>query len=200
MTDLLEYQKIASQLLDVASDGDRGRSATDRFLVDKITEGRLRGRYSCCGDVAHWLYYRLGVREHWINRDEFRGWRMGLNISLLCRHRYAGEPIEAGDVLIIYNKGSNSTHAVCVAAAHDDGWLSTVEGGQPGCEAFLRRVAEKDGLPCLATEEGKPGRTLQWHLRLETVIATCQLAPADRSLVDGLIAERNHYETGDSTE
>src|SRR6186713_653784 len=77
---------IATHLLDYAVCGDRGRNESDK-VYDSITEHRDRGvmraKYSSCGDLGHWLVYRLGCRETWVNRAENGGWRVGLNVNLL---------------------------------------------------------------------------------------------------------------------
>jgi len=54
------------------------RSTMGRYqgdpVFEAVTEGRQHGSYSACGDLGHWLLFRLGVRFPWVNRAEFRGW------------------------------------------------------------------------------------------------------------------------------
>ncbi len=85
---------------------------------DKPTKG-----YSSCGDLAHWLLYKLGVRTPWVNRDEHLGWRVGKNISKLCwppAPVRITDPIErlqleAGDIIVIWSRDDTTdAHVQCV--------------------------------------------------------------------------------------
>jgi hypothetical protein len=110
-------------------------------------------RYSSCADLAHWLWFRLGFREDFINRHEAHGWVVGANLNRWCPvpigpNRFACKPAagefdpEPGDVLVISN--SFGGHVMCVQHAEVpedigsrevpipmlDIW--TAEYGQPG--------------------------------------------------------------------
>ena len=148
-------QKLAVALLEWACRGSLGVSEQDdRYRL--VTEGRDHGaKYSSCGDLAHWLYYRLGVRQPWVNRAEHKGWRVGLNVSNLCwsppnaqaRPSTSADFFEPGDVIVVWNlpQGTDS-HVLCVIE-HDraKGVLLTAEYGQPGGALRTRVLTEKQG-------------------------------------------------------
>ena len=113
----------------------------------RVTEGRDPGPgYSSCADLAHWLYFRLGCRERWVNRAEHRGWKMEVNVSRIVAVSEPWRPrqLYAGDVLCIANRWPSGTdaHIVCVIT-HDEGLLCTAEYGQPG--GALKIYREFDG-------------------------------------------------------
>lgn len=151
----IAYQKLAVALLEWACRGSTGVSEQDaRYRM--VTEGRDHGAsYSSCGDLAHWLYYRLGVRQPWVNRAEHHGWKVGMNVSTLCwnppneqaKPSSSVDFFEPGDVIVIWNlpHGTDS-HVVCVID-HDrsKGTLLTAEYGQPGGALRTRLLIEKQG-------------------------------------------------------
>lgn len=147
---LAAYRTAASALLtDAAGPAPGGRLTTDP-KYRSVVEGRIAPKYSSCGDLAHWLFYRLGVRAPWINRAEFKapaghGWRVGWNLAFLtagpdnaaayaARKLTAVPKLDAGDVFLISNVYGG--HAICVTAGEDqpDGsrLIHTAEYGQPG--------------------------------------------------------------------
>lgn len=145
---LSALREAASALLSYAV-GPVGRATTDP-IYRLIVEGRIAPKYSSCGDLAHWLLYRLGVRAPWINRAEFKpplghGWRVEWNLTYLtaptnpaayaARKMTAVPQLLAGDVFQVSNRFGG--HELCVTAGEpgaDPGtWLvHTAEYGQPG--------------------------------------------------------------------
>jgi hypothetical protein len=149
---LAAYQAVVLALLAYAAPSPVGRNTSDP-IYRKIVEGRVFPGYSSCADLAHWLYYRLGVRESWINRAEFsrdiggQGWISQVNLNRWCgkgvgpnpfaqspavAHDWAGDQTELfamGDVFVIAN--SFGGHVLCVRG-WANGKLLTTEYGQPG--------------------------------------------------------------------
>lgn len=122
-----------------------GRSESDpvyREVTENRDVGAAQASYSSCGDLAHWLLYRLGCRSRFINRKEHQGWAHGMNVSRLafCNAAEDASPddlYEAGDILVIWSKPDTTDAHVMVALSHrqiEPGlWLLTSgEYGQPG--------------------------------------------------------------------
>lgn len=147
-TRILPYQKLASRLLEYAcTDAAERKSA--RAL--EITEGRNAfHRYSSCADLAHWLYYRLGVRDPWVNRDEHLGWAVGVNVSRLGTAGGFRNPprggLDAGDVTIEWSRSDGTdAHVRCIVACTGPEEYATAEYGQPG--GLLKQIKiSPDGL------------------------------------------------------
>lgn len=143
------YRLLAVHLLEYACDGSRGRPETDPVYLHQVTEGRdqgaMRKRYSSCGDLAHWMWYRLGVRLDWLNREEHGRYGVGHNILRICgsnevRPALATQRFAPGDVVVIANnwpRGSDA-HVVCIID-HEGEHLQTAEYGQPGGALCQRR-------------------------------------------------------------
>lgn len=103
-----------------------------------VTEGRdpADPKYSSCGDLAHWLLFRLGCRQPWINRAEHKGWRVGRNVSALAfeaptsvrRTPHAGSIFDTGDVLIVWNRADGTDAHVMVVHEFD---VSALRAGAP---------------------------------------------------------------------
>jgi hypothetical protein len=117
-----------------------GRSENDP-VYQAVTEGRDRGRlqktYSSCGDLAHWLLFRMGCRSRFINRKEHLGWKVGANVSALAFSSLAEAATEtavyhAGDILIIWDKPTATDAHVLVVLEHAGEKLISGEYGQPG--------------------------------------------------------------------
>jgi hypothetical protein len=146
---------LAVDLLVWACDGGDVSEKHPRYV--QVTEGRDKGPgYSSCADLAHWLFYRLGVRSSWVNRFEHNGWRSGVNIARLVTAavkyggladyppgsidgrwliRCGGEArADPGDVVIVANDwpGGRDSHAVCIRAQRPEGGYLTAEYGLPG--------------------------------------------------------------------
>ena len=133
---LHEYRKRAVAWLEYACLGNPGLD-TPRHL--EVKEGRRGKGYSSCGDLAHWMLFRLGVRLPWINRKEHRGWTVGVNVSRLVSHAdpYVGsseQRLEGGDVIVIANDWprGRDAHVVCIVDQLRDDLLATAESGLPG--------------------------------------------------------------------
>jgi hypothetical protein len=181
MIDLHRYQILAVRWCEYACGGSRGRPEHGDPVYDAVTEGRDFGRgYSSCGDLAHWMLYRCGVRAPWLNRDEHEGWRTGVNVSRLCGAvRYARPPADVvlspGDITIVYNKPSGSDAHVSVVIDHDvaGGSLQTADYGQPGGALCTRSVTRSLGHTTIGS------RRLQHVLRLEDVLRAGPLVGAE---------------------
>lgn len=103
----------------------------------EIKEGRAGKGYSSCGDLAHWMLFRLGVRLPWINRKEHLGWTVGVNVSRLVARAvpYTGQKLEGGDIIVIANDWprGRDAHVVCVIDHFlETNQLATAESGLPG--------------------------------------------------------------------
>ena len=68
-TDVDAMRLAASLLLTWAVD-DSSIATTD-VKYRLIVEHRVAPKYSSCGDLPAWLYYRLGVRAPFVNRTEY---------------------------------------------------------------------------------------------------------------------------------
>lgn len=117
-------RELAGEFLVMATRGKQGRRVYDP-LYEAVTEGRKAKGYSACGDFGHWLMFRLGFRERWVNRKEHDGWRPGVNLSLLCAtvaggaNKLAEAPrvgmvLDAGDVLVVNAHDPPRSHVVLV--------------------------------------------------------------------------------------
>lgn len=148
------YRDLARELCEYACNGSAGRPESDPIYQD-ITEGRDVGtmvrKYSSCGDLPHWMLFRLGVRLPWINRAEHGGWTVGANIWKLehtqaTRVASLSDRYECGDVLRI---GDSGREHVFVVLEHDGNIIHSADYGQPGGEFRSRSIAERDGRPYL---------------------------------------------------
>jgi hypothetical protein len=130
---LFEYRKRAVAWLQYAC---LGNPPLDSVRHLEIKEGRVGKGYSSCGDLAHWVLYRIGVRSPWLNRKEHTGWVCGVNVSRLVAHAdaYRGQLLEAGDVIVIANDWprGRDAHVVCIIETLEPGLLATAESGLPG--------------------------------------------------------------------
>ncbi len=124
-----------------------------------VCEGRDSGpmqkKFSSCGELAHWLLYRLGCRQPWINRAEHVGWGVGQNVSRLAfgaptsvrRTPRAGARFETGDILIVWNKadGTDAHVMVVYEFAFSPLRLVVAEYGQPGGHIVERKLTVREG-------------------------------------------------------
>jgi hypothetical protein len=122
-----------------------GRDENDP-IYREVTENRDVGpaqkRYSSCGDLAHWLLYRLGCRARFVNRKEHQGWIPGMNVARLAFFEATRDPspndrYAAGDVLIVWSRADTTDAHVLVALEHREletglRLLTAGEYGQPG--------------------------------------------------------------------
>ena len=144
-------RSLANQLLTYSCNGDQGRPEKDDDVYDAITENRdSGGSYSSCGDLGHWLLYRLGVRLDMVNRKEHKGWKMGLNVSKLAWCPYAKAPTKdntfaCGDIIIIWSQPTGTdAHVMCVLEDRGEGSdreIVTANYGQPGGKILTSKVA-----------------------------------------------------------
>ena len=131
------YQEIAMGLLDLATESAHGRPESDD-IYRRITEYRDTGKaYSSCGDLCHWLLFRLGIRLPMINRAEAGGWKAGVNISRLAwrdpaRSAEHSEDYEPGDILAVWNKPDTTDAHVLVVRKHIGDHIHSADYGQPG--------------------------------------------------------------------
>lgn len=124
-TDITAIRLAAVALAEYACNYEKGRDKLDPVYLE-VTEGRdgpgpaQRKRYSSCGDLGHWILYRLGCRTTWVNRKEApNGYRIGFNVTLLSSRGAipSGKdwiPPE-GAILVIANDSKNGYDShVCV--------------------------------------------------------------------------------------
>jgi hypothetical protein len=211
----VDYPKAVLALTEYACGGELGRSYLGDPVYQAVTEMRqeqtekIRQRqllqgvpreklafYSSCADLVHWLYFRLGVRLGWINRDEMRastnqGWRVELNISLLSQPRMnscvemakPGDQYAPGDCLHIGLPGTNQDH-VMIVRSHDPktGAVEVAEYGQPGGAIHTHQLVTKSGRVYMGQ------RQLLTVLRLQNVLlkadAQNKLEPPDLFALD----------------
>lgn len=139
---VLGYWRAAVIALDSFACGyDKGRSKTDP-VYQEVVEGRdvpsVYKTYSSCGDRAHWRAYRIGIRQPWVNRKAYKGWRPGRNISALAYEcpfskmpDAKWEP-EAGDEMLIWNSAQGTdAHALSILKV-GDGVGTTANYGASG--------------------------------------------------------------------
>jgi len=141
MTSLAVRRDMARAWCDYATDGDKGRTLKDP-IYQQISEFRDHGGdYSSCGDLAHWLLYRLGCREDFVNRVEGGHYRSGLNVNLLHARPVGSnaeaeiwdgefESLEVGDILVYWSNATATNTHVNVFESYHDGALSTWDYGQ----------------------------------------------------------------------
>lgn len=175
-SDDLEWFRAQSlALLDYATNQELGRPESDP-VYREITEGRDFGKgYSSCGDLAHWLYFRLGVRADWLNREEHAGWKVGVNLSRLwnkcpqARPPIAGECYQPGDVLIHWEKPQGTDGHVLVVREHRGEVLHSADYGQPGGARRARHMSvTKSGVVVLGQKR------LRYVLPLADVLAAAE--------------------------
>lgn len=98
---------------------------------------KMRGSYSSCGDLLHWLLRKLGVRdEKLVNRTDDGGqhpWLAGANPALGSHAHEALRPIterpEPGD--LVMNNNQYGGHMYVVRSIDEDGTMVTEDYGAP---------------------------------------------------------------------
>lgn len=193
MVDIDEYRALVRLLVPYAC-GAEGRAETDPIYQD-VTEGRdtgaYRAMYSSCGDLAHWLFCRLGLTSPWVNRAELGHYRTGMNVSNIAYHPKALTPaVDAayatGDVLVIWSRPDTTDSHVIVVLDHQPPYLYTGEYGQPGGALKTRQVNGITGRPRIGT------RFIQRVLPLQSVLELAaergELTEPDRALIDACVA------------
>lgn len=201
MLDIEEYRAFVRLLVPYAC-GAEGRSETDP-IYQEVTEGRdtgaYRAMYSSCGDLAHWLYCRLGLTSPWVNRAELGHYRVGMNVSNIAYHPKAITPASdalyaTGDVLVIWSRHDTTDSHVIVVLDHQPPFLYTGEYGQPGGALKTRQVNAITGRPRIGTRFIQ--RLLPLAAALELADRAGELSEPDRKLIDACVAypEAAHIE------
>jgi hypothetical protein len=188
------WRSAAVALCEYACGGSAGRSKDDA-VYKAVTENRdgpgpeQRRRYSSCGDLAHWLYQRLGIREAWVNRADdgaFGPWRPGANVTSLWGNACPFDQVppadplwmpQAGDVVLIWNSG-NDAH-VMVSLGRDGPNLRTANYGAGGMSPLASPGAKIGGRP-LTHQQGRPfygTRQIQRFLPLAEAVKHITVAP-----------------------
>lgn len=185
MNRLEAYRRLVDALLRHATNGSAGRDEDDPVYVS-VVEGRDYRKTppsSSCGDLPHWLLYRLGVRESWVNRKEhYTGWRVGQNISCLswrpspAREMHIAEKFWLGDILVIWKEPDSKDSHALVVVEHVDGVILSADYGQPGGKMLTRRLSDRN----------LGGRYIQRVLTLGQAL-TGTLAPPDWTLLETLL-------------
>lgn len=149
-------RELVRPLLEWATEGGRTNERHPHYTA--VTEGRdpADPKYSSCGDLAHWLLFRLGCRQPWINRREHVGWGVGQNVSRLAfgaptgvrrTEPRPGSPLDTGDVLIVWNRADGTdAHVMVVYEFTASPFRLTVgEFGQPGGHIAERQLRAANG-------------------------------------------------------
>lgn len=138
-----QIREEAYKLCELATGYGKGRTVDDP-IYQEIVEGRDPGPvYSSCADLAHWMLYRLGCREEFINRDEHLGWRSIVNVARLTAPPVGSnsfaEPnptdaqlvnADTGDIIVMWDRRDVTDAHVCVLDTYDGYTLSTWDLGQ----------------------------------------------------------------------
>jgi len=173
MATLHEYRKRAVAILDRVTPAD-----IKSWQCKEVCQGRYQSikNYSGCADLAHYMYWELGLRHSRLNRDDgaARRWKPGVNVGRIAYWLDArvivpgditGLSIDGGDVLIRWTKTDTSdAHVVCVTTEEPD-LVSTAEYGQA-----------RPGVGRIFTRQRKPlpgERPWQVWLPLGSVLAAC---------------------------
>jgi hypothetical protein len=177
----VDYRKLAVDLVEYACGGADGRPESDP-VYQAVVEGRDRppypNKYSSCGDLAHWMLYRLGVRLPLVNRAEHHlGWTSGVNVSRLAWDPLAvvnpstSERFKPGDIGIIWSAtDGHDAHVFVILDDQQPEALFVAEYGQPGGALHTRRVGYHGGHLSIGT------RGLYRVLRLNEVIDAAEAA------------------------
>jgi hypothetical protein len=177
----VDYHALATELVEYACGGSTGRDESDpvyRAVTEGRDEGAMRERYSSCGDLAHWLLFRLGVRLPLVNRAEHRGWTSGVNVSRLAFHALAerdprGARFFPGDIGIVWSKtDATDAHVFVILEDAQPQALLVGEYGQPGGHLRARSVGYDRALVRIGS------RSLHHVLRLERVLDAAEKANA----------------------
>jgi hypothetical protein len=175
-------RKLAVRLCEAACGGRHGMPVGAPIYRDVVEWSRKYPgpKYSSCGDLPHWMLYRLGVRLPWINRYEHTGFRVGWNITYLADTRAnprvrpvrPGEKFESGDTIVVWSRvDTKDAHAIVVVDhLPAEGILLTAEYGQPGGALRARRVTT--GSASVSVE----GRMVRAWLPLDEVLLAAHSA------------------------
>jgi hypothetical protein len=157
----IDRSQYVKDLLDWACGGTKGRNENDP-VYKEVTEGRDVGRYqksySSCGDLAHWMLYRMGVRSDYVNRTENGGWKSQKNISNLASSPVAEVPnantqYKAGDIAVIWSESNGTDAHTFVVVEQSGNTLTVAEYGQPGGAIHNRTIKIQDGKPFIGNRQ-----------------------------------------------
>ncbi len=172
-----DRSQFVKDLLEEACGGKQGRNENDP-VYQEITEGRDVGAaqksYSSCGDLAHWMLYRMGVRSDYVNRTENGGWKSAQNINNLAfkcpvaENPTVNTQYKAGDIALIWNKPDGTDAHAMVIVEQTGNKLVVGEYGQPGGAIHTRTIKTQDGVPFI----GK--RQIQRVIPLDKALALAQ--------------------------
>lgn len=176
------YRRAACALAEYACGYDAGRGKDDRVYV-AVTEGRdgpggaIRRGYSSCGDLAHWLLERMGVREPWVNRASLGQYRVGANVSTLAFGApCARSSIEEGDVVVVWNDPRGADAHVMIALGWIGDTLRTANYGAGGMSSAAWPGARLGGARVAFGNYGKK--------RIQRVLSWVDLMPLCRAPAD----------------
>jgi len=190
------WRRAAVALAEHACGYDAGRTKLDPVYVE-VTEGRdgpgpeQRRHYSSCGDLAHWLYKRLGIREPWVNRtdDGVNGpWRAGENVSRLWGGACPFDQVppadelwlpEPGDVCLIWNTGNDAHVMVALGLDADGKRLRTANYGAGGMSPAVAPGARISSA-YVTRQHGRPfygARQIQRVLPLAAAVRQISVQP-----------------------
>jgi hypothetical protein len=144
---------VVPDLIDWACQDGTANVRGEHYL--SVVEGRNHKGYSSCADLAHWLLFRLGCRQTWLNRQEHAGWQDQVNVSRFAftapnsvrRTPASDQWYSPGDVLIVWNLPSGTDAHVMVVRneVRLPGKLVVGEFGQPGGHVKEKLVTEREG-------------------------------------------------------
>lgn len=184
------YQELFATLCDYACNNAHGRDELDPVYA-AVTEGRdgpgekMRAKYSSCADLAHWAWYRLGFRCDFINREEHKGWKVGVNLNRWCPKPigscplamlpHAGDEPATGDVIVINNPYGG--HVMCVTGWDaENSTVYTAEYGQPGGKIRSHTISSTKSKTLVL---GKAKQPLMSLVKLERALDTEALDAPD---------------------
>lgn len=194
MIDVAAFRTRARELCEWAVDGANGvAQGSERYGL--VTEGRMLkpGVSSSCAELPHWLWYRLGIRSSFVNRDENRGWHVGLGIAMLCGENFSGKPLGvpttarrtpettsqfgAGDVLVVWSRLDGTDAHTFVVLEQDGPIVQSADYGQPGGKACTwtlssRNAVEPGGRMRMAPFRGS--RRIQRWIPLDLILAEAE--------------------------
>lgn len=198
MPTLSDLRALAREYLLWLGSSERGRPMSSPEYGAMVEGRTYPPPGSSCGDAAHWLLYRLGCREHWLNRAEHDGWHFGeqggrawdnnvttlvargpgtWGVNPLARPSSSADRFACGDIIVVNCHDPRTTHVVCVIE-HDDGELLSCDGGQPHVALRRRPIVEGTNPSTMRRQWRLGARWVDSWLPLARV-AELALAPAE---------------------
>lgn len=190
------WQRAAIALCEYACGYAVGRSKDD-VIYKEVTENRdgpgpeQRKRYSSCGDLAHWFYRRLGIRETWVNRTDdnmYGPWKPGANVTQLWGSACPFDQVPPndpnwlpgpGDVVLIWNTG-NDAHVMVSLGVDETGQFRTANFGAGGMSPSASPGSKINSTTKVTWKDGKPfygSRQIQRYLPLSEAIKHVTVKP-----------------------